>query len=398
MPRLQGERALKGEHALKIITVLFVVIFLAAPPVRADGLAETIALAPPQYRQQLEKQLPLAGKNQAQLLAAIREAPPERREAMAVLLAYMPERDLTTLGKDYLLRNVEYACKAHDEMPWGKRIGAEMFHNYVLPYASVNERRDDWRKDFWQRFAGVVRACRTPTEAALLLNKEVYRQFNVKFHAPTYFSAEQSPYESAKTGFASCTGMSILLVSACRSVGIPARLTGSPYWTDKTENHSWVEIWDRQWQPIDAGEPGPFGETWVEWAAARIDPKSREHGIFAVSFMPAGTWFHFVWGPENHNIPADDVTLFYTARKRATFRVVDRPGGRPVPAKIAVRCGGRLVAEDTVKAPIAFFLAGGTTHDVELQPSGSGQVILRQVPLSNDNNDEEIELTCPKNP
>ncbi len=264
MPRLQGERALKGEHALKIITVLFVVIFLAAPPVRADGLAETIALAPPQYRQQLEKQLPLAGKNQAQLLAAIREAPPERREALAVLLAYMPERDLTTLGKDYLLRNVEYACKAHDEMPWGKRIGAEMFHNYVLPYASVNERRDDWRKDFWQRFAGVVRACRTPTEAALLLNKEVYRQFNVKFHAPTYFSAEQSPYESAKTGFASCTGMSILLVSACRSVGIPARLTGSPYWTDKTENHSWVEIWDRQWQPIDAGEPGPFGETWVE--------------------------------------------------------------------------------------------------------------------------------------
>src|SRR6478752_4758171 len=37
-------------------------------------------------------------------------------------------------------------------------------------------------------------------------------------------AANQSPSESRESGKASCTGLSILLSDACRSVGIPARL------------------------------------------------------------------------------------------------------------------------------------------------------------------------------
>ena len=40
--------------------------------------------------------------------------------------------------------------------------------------------------------------------------------------------ADQSPGESIKAGLASCTGLSILLISACRSVGIPARADSRP--------------------------------------------------------------------------------------------------------------------------------------------------------------------------
>ena len=38
-----------------------------------------------------------------------------------------------------------------------------------------------------------------------------------------------------ETGVATCTGLSILLVDACRSVGVPARIAGTPLWS----NNSW---------------------------------------------------------------------------------------------------------------------------------------------------------------
>jgi len=35
---------------------------------------------------------------------------------------------------------------------WGKKIPEDIFLNFLLPYASLNERRDNWRKDFKNRF------------------------------------------------------------------------------------------------------------------------------------------------------------------------------------------------------------------------------------------------------
>jgi hypothetical protein len=302
----------------------------------------------------------------------------------------MPQGDLTSVGKDLLLADVQYACQARAEMPWGKRVKDELFFNYVLPYATVNERRDEWRKDFYQRFAAHARQCGTPTNAALWLNKEVYAQMKVKFHPTKRPKTEQSPYESAEAGYASCTGMSILLIDACRSVGIPARLVGSAAWIDKTANHSWVEIWDRQWRPIDAGEAGPFDETWVKWVAGNIDPKRRDHCVYAVSFLPAQTSFPFIWAPDNHDVPADDVTPFYLSRKRVTLRVVDRPGGQPIPAHVVVRCDGRLIAEENVHQPVAFFLAGGTTYDLRVRPFHGTQEIGRQVHIAHDHDEATV--------
>lgn len=56
-------------------------------------------------------------------------------------------------------------------------------------------------------------------------------------------------------GYASCTGLSIFLVNACRAVGIPARLAGTPSWVqdrrdspeERFNNHNWVEVWDGTW-------------------------------------------------------------------------------------------------------------------------------------------------------
>ncbi len=38
---------------------------------------------------------------------------------------------------------------------------------------------------------------------------------------------QPSPFQVIAAGFASCTGLSIFLIDALRSVGVPARLAGS---------------------------------------------------------------------------------------------------------------------------------------------------------------------------
>jgi hypothetical protein len=53
----------------------------------------------------------------------------------------------------------------------------------VLPYVNLNERRDDWRADFHDRFAAVAYEAGTIEDAVLALNKYVFESLNVRYHA-----------------------------------------------------------------------------------------------------------------------------------------------------------------------------------------------------------------------
>ena len=61
-----------------------------------------------------------------------------------------------------------------------------------------------------------------------------------------------------RQGMASCTGLSILLVDALRSVGIPARFAGTASWHDDRGNHSWTEVrLDDGWHFTEFYQLGP---------------------------------------------------------------------------------------------------------------------------------------------
>ncbi len=93
-----------------------------------------------------------AGENAGELRTALGKLPPEQTEGLAFLIEHMPERDLVSLSAEYLVENIAKAYAARAAVPWGKEIPEELFLNDVLPYASINERRDDWRGDFYKRF------------------------------------------------------------------------------------------------------------------------------------------------------------------------------------------------------------------------------------------------------
>ena len=220
---------------------------IAARPLTEADQAEVRALAPGDATA-LEEALAKAGANRGELLGALKRCTGEQREAMAFLIANMPDPDLGQIKADYLVQNVALAFKARAASAWGRALPQAIFLNDVLPYASINERRDDWRKDFYERFAPLVRDCKTPGEAAVKLNASIFKMVGVQYHATKRPKPDQSPYESIAAHYASCTGLSVLLVDACRAVGVPARIAGTPSWTTMHGNHTWVEIWnDGKW-------------------------------------------------------------------------------------------------------------------------------------------------------
>ena len=72
----------------------------------------------------------------------------------------------------------------------------------------------------------MIADAKSPGEAAQMLNRKIFPYFKVKYDT-TRLRPDQSPTESIASGKATCTGLAILLVDACRAAGIPARVAGT---------------------------------------------------------------------------------------------------------------------------------------------------------------------------
>lgn len=340
--------------------------------------ADTLALLPSEDRGSVRDALQLAGNRRAQWADALRDAPPQQRGAVAFLLANMPQRDLTTLEKDFLLENVALAYQERASRPWGKQVPEEVFRDAVLPYASLNEQRERWRGDFARRFAPVVENCKTASEAALALNAAVFKQLNVQYHPTKRPKPDQSPSESIAAGYASCSGLSILLVDACRSVGVPARVVGTPAWAvhkgdangKHGGNHTWVEIWDRQWHVIGAIEVSPLDQTWFlpnasqALGAVKDAPDADDHHIYAACARKTGTTFSLIWDPSIHYVNAEDVTAAYADRTPVKVSIeASAASTQPAITHVTLRQQGRLVADLDIEGSATLILSAGQQYD-----------------------------------
>ena len=307
------------------------------------GVRSAAAAPPPPA--DVAQALASAGTNRSQLEAAIEGVPPAQRDGMQFLIANMPPEDLASLHADFLIANVTNAYAVMEQVPWGRNIPEDIFFNNVLPYAVISERREAWRADFRARFLPIVRDCATPAQAAARLNQKVFRTFGVSY-ASGRARPDQSPYESIEYKKASCTGLSILLVAACRSVGVPARFAGTPLWTDRSGNHSWVEVWNGGWHFTGAAEPDgdALDRAWFVRRASEALRDDPQQAIYATSFRRTALYFPMVWAPTNREVAAVNVTDRYTrgsapppaGARLVTFTVLTATGGRRVAAHIRV--------------------------------------------------------------
>ena len=318
----------------RCLGVLFVVFVLSGAA--ALGAEDVSAL--------VESALARSGDNVGELRKALDEATDEQKQGVQFLLAHMPDRDLESLSAEFILNHVRFAYRAREEAPWKDAISEAMFLNDVLAYCCINERRDAWREDLYTRFKPLVADAKSPGAAAVIINENLCPLLKVRFSRGRP-KADQSPYETIEAGMASCTGLSVLLVATCRSVGVPARLAGTPLWSDRSGNHSWVEVWDDGWHYTGGGEPsgGKLDSAWFSGKAATAQRDSRRHAIYATSFKRTDVTFPLVWDRKIDYVYAVNVTDRYAKPKEGSSKpAAKETKGRPMDVEASLHAVDQL--------------------------------------------------------
>lgn len=281
---------------------------------------------PKEYHALIDRTIATAGDNAKELKKALKEVPHNEREGMAFLISYMPERDAKSLSADFLLENVQYAYKARAEFQWAKEVPDSVFLNDVVAYANLNENRESWRKDFYERFKKYVAPCKTMREAIDSVNKNVRDELLVDYNTKRE-KPDQAPYESMRQHMASCSGLSILLTDAFRAVGIPSRVAGTPAWHDDRGNHNWNEVWiDGQWRFTEYYPSDDLDQSWFLTDAGKAVKEDVRKAIYAASFKPTGSYFPLVWDEDIRYVHAENVTDRYTSLYRAQLSAMPADG------------------------------------------------------------------------
>lgn len=269
------------------------------------------------------------------------------RRAAWFLVDNMPMHDRSWLSEEFLMTNLDLALQARKEFPWAQKIPETMFLNDVLPYASLDEPRDEWRPNFYHMATNLVRDCKTATDAAQVLNRDLFKLINVHYNV-TRKRNNQSPAESIAQGKATCTGLAIILVDACRAVGVPARIAGVAQWAQKEGNHTWVEFWDGDWHFLGADEYDKAGpdKGWFNGdAAVTVAGTNFLNQIYATSWRHTGTYFPMSWDLDSREVPGVKVSSRYAslvppanpAFKVVHVRLRERDGRSRVVSKVELR-------------------------------------------------------------
>ena len=190
----------------------------------------------------------------------------DERHALEFLYAYMPLGDIVNMPPEYYLEHYRLTADAVDQMPWGRSIPERELRHFVLPVRVNNESLDSARTVFYRELAPRVRHL-SMYDAVLEVNHWCHEK-------AVYMPSDRrtsSPLATVRTAYGRCGEESTLLVSALRSVGIPARQVYTPRWAHTDSNHAWVEAWvDGRWYFLGACEPEPVLDLgWFNAPASR---------------------------------------------------------------------------------------------------------------------------------
>ncbi|MGL6174744.1 MAG: transglutaminase domain-containing protein, partial [Cellulosilyticaceae bacterium] len=201
-----------------------------------------------------------------EFFGVLKDCSEEEKICMSYLYCFMPISDIADYDGNLILKFVRAALKAKALLSWGKDLSSECFLHYVAAYRVNNENIEDYRAQFFEELYPRVKD-KTIKEAVIeanywCLEKATYQSTDIR---------TASPLTVLKNAYGRCGEESTVLVSALRSIGIPARQCYAPRWAHCDDNHAWVEVWmENQWHYMGACEPEPRLDTgWFDWAASR---------------------------------------------------------------------------------------------------------------------------------
>lgn len=244
---------------------------------------------------------------------------PARRHAMAFLRDHLPESDLDCYPFELFLQFADHALMLRESCPWCRALEWEIFAHYVL-FPRVNDEdlsfhRTVFYNALWPRICGLS----TQEERTLEVNRWC--------HENACYEVQDERTASALTvyrcGSGRCGEESVFLVSALRSVGVPARQVYAPRWAHCDDNHAWVEVLcGEEWRYLGACEPEPvLDRGWFTTAA------SRAMLVHSRIFGGGGSPLHGELLGSGEGVAWFNQTARYAPVQRYTFQAF--VGGKP---------------------------------------------------------------------
>ena len=191
----------------------------------------------------------------------------DRQTAIEFLRTHLPASDLDRYPFELFSRFADHALFLRETVPWCKALDEEIFLHYVL-FPRVNDEdlsfhRQIFYDALWPRIRGL------PAVEAMVL--EVNRWCHETASYEWTDERTASPLTVYRSGSGRCGEESAFLVSALRSVGVPARQVYVPRWSHCDDNHAWVEaLCGDTWRFLGACEPEPvLDRGWFNAVASR---------------------------------------------------------------------------------------------------------------------------------
>lgn len=290
----------------------------------ASEMGLTLAAAPGTVRQERRS---IVGRHRA--IAALHSCAQEGNLALSVdgLSSWLEcsmgdgSQALGTEHAEFVRNNSALALRARREVPVAESVPEDIFRRDVLPYRNLDEPVESgWRSEFLKRLGPIASKASSLQAAAEEVIPRVWTDLGKKVE----FKSDQtpqimSPSQVLEHGYGSCTGLSIFLVDALRSVGIPARIAGIARW-NRAEggNHNWVEVWtgpEKQWRFVDAvpATSVVWDRTWfTDGTVQKSEPRTTT-GVYTVVADPAEAdgKYEITWRDPPKQVPALDRTEFY---------------------------------------------------------------------------------------
>jgi len=163
---------------------------------------------------------------------------------MNYLLAYESNSNLAAGNPEAVKSNYLAICALLNKK--GLRYPVDFFLSYIAKQTVSDEPltayREQLLKDGLQNIINI-----SNTDLEMFRSITLWCVSRIQFQQTS--GRDQSPLDIVqKSLIGRCEEMQILLVSACRTIGLPARPAYTPWWAHRDNNHAWTEIYlDGKW-------------------------------------------------------------------------------------------------------------------------------------------------------
>lgn len=204
---------------------------------------------------------------------------------------------------------------------WEEAVPADIARDYVEADTVLDETPCDWREAVGSIFRPVVAGMADAEQATLCIASRMTELTGV-YYSMDRRKANMNALEALAEKKVSCTGQSILLVCALRSVGIPARAVCVCTWNHVRGNHTWAEAWVHgEWRMIEFNEKS-FNTPWVMESVGLLNTARPEQRVYAAA---PSAHMRIPYGPTT--ICVEDVTERYTQLAQVWYRSTQLPPG-----------------------------------------------------------------------